>query len=174
MACDDVSRAALDPGMVHTARKTEMEFCKGMVVYDRVPRSEQREKQSKSIIIKWIDVNQGYFESPNIRSRLVGKEFRTGLDDTLYASTPPLEALRPLISRVATVAEGEPSNEMIINDVSLAHFYAKCTRCLYVGLPKEDLETHPDNLGLLRLSLYVTRDATLILATDPGRTSCHL
>ena len=32
MACDDVSGAALDPSMVHTARKTEMDYFKGMVV----------------------------------------------------------------------------------------------------------------------------------------------
>ena len=73
MACDDVSGAVLDPGMVHTARKTEMDYFKGMVVYDRVPRSEQWETKGKIIGTKWIDVNKGDVENPDIRSRLVGK-----------------------------------------------------------------------------------------------------
>ena len=47
MACDDVSSATLDAGMVHTARKTEMDYFNGMVVYDRVPRSEQWETKGK-------------------------------------------------------------------------------------------------------------------------------
>ena len=45
------------------------------------------------------------------------------------------------------MVEGEPGNEIIINDVSRAYFYAKCTRCLYVELPAEDPEAHPDFLG---------------------------
>ena len=47
IACDDVSGAVLDPGMVHTARKTEMDYFKGMVVYDRVPMSEQWRRRAK-------------------------------------------------------------------------------------------------------------------------------
>ena len=57
------------------------------------------------------------------------------------------------------MVEGEPGNEIMINDVSRAYFYAKCTRCLCVELPAEDPEAHPDFLGRLRLCLYGTRDA---------------
>ena len=49
----------------------------------------------------------------------------------------------------------------MVNDVSRACFYAKCTRCLYVELLPEDPETHLDYLGRLRLCLYGTRDAAL-------------
>ena len=55
----------------------------------------------------WIDTNQGDAEHPNVRCRLVGKEFRTGPDDALFASTPPLEALRLIISRAATLGPGQ-------------------------------------------------------------------
>ena len=160
-ANDDVSGADLNPTMVHEARATEMGFFKGMGVYDRVPRSEQWETGGKIIGTKWIDTNKGDFDNPKIRSRLVGKEFRTGPDDALYASTPPLEALRLLMSRAATYTEGKPVNEVMINDVSRAYFYAKCSRCLYVELPPEDPEAHPDYFGRLRLCLYGTRDAAL-------------
>ena len=49
----------------------------------------------------------------------------------------------------------------MVNDVSRAYFYAKCSRVIYIELPKEDPEAHPDYLGRLRLCLYGTRDAAL-------------
>jgi hypothetical protein len=96
-----------------------------MGVYDRVPRSEQRESGGKIIGTKWIDVNKGDFDNPKIRSRLVGKEFRTGPDDALFASTPPLEALRLIVSRAATLGARGNKKELMVNDVSRAYFYAK-------------------------------------------------
>ena len=161
VACDDVSGALLDPNLIHEARSTEIDYFKNMGVYERVPRSEQLETRGKIIGTKWIDTNKGDCAHPKIRSRLVGKEFRTGPDDALYASTPPLEALRLIVSRAATYSNGELAKEVMVNDVSRAHFYAKCSRCLYVELPKEDPEAHPDFLGRLRLCLYGTRDAAL-------------
>ena len=38
----------------------------------------------------------------NIADRLVGQEFNTGKNDELYASTPPLEVLRFVVSSAAT------------------------------------------------------------------------
>ena len=110
---------------------------------------------------KWIDVNKGDFDNPRIRCRLVGKEFRTGPDDALYASTPPLEALRVILSRAATVDVGGSEREIMVNDVSRAYFYAKMTRPLYIEIPSEDPKASPELLGRLRLCLYGTRDAAL-------------
>ena len=59
-----------------------------------VPRSHQRQNGGKIIGTRWAEVNKGDAESPNCRSRLVGREFNVGGDDTLYAAPPPLEALR--------------------------------------------------------------------------------
>jgi hypothetical protein len=116
----------------------------------------------------WIDTNKGDSENPNVRCRLVGKEFRTGPDDALFASTPPLEALKLIISRAATLGIDGKKHEVMINDVSRAYFYAKCTRDLYVELPVEDLEAHPDFIGKLRLCLYGTRDAALNWQETPS------
>ena len=160
-AVDDISGACLDPESVKIARGVEMGFFKDMKVYEKVPRAEQKETGGKIIGTKWIDVNKGDSDNPRIRSRLVGKEFRTGPDDALFASTPPLEALRAVISRAATVGPGEEKKEVMVNDVSRAYFYAKCTRCIYIELPKEDPDAHPDYLGRLKLCLYGTRDAAL-------------
>ena len=105
-AYDDVSGACLDPGLVRAGRGVEINFFETMGVYERVPRTEQQQTKGKIIGTKWIDTNRGYFDNPRIRSCLAGKEFCTGPDDALYASTPPLEALRLLISRAATTGQG--------------------------------------------------------------------
>ncbi len=109
----------------------------------------------------WSDTNKGDADNPNVRCRLVGKEFRTGPDDALFAITPPLDALRLIISRASTLGAGNKKSEIMINDVSRAYFYAKCTRDLYVELPVEDPDYDPNFIGKLRLCLYGTRDAAL-------------
>ena len=117
-AIDDVSNAYLDPSLVKEARSVEMGFFKDMKVYERVPRAEQEKTGGNIIGAKWIDVNKGDSDNPRIRSRLVGKEFLTGPDDALFASTPPLEALRAVMSRAATVGPGEDKKEIMVNDVA--------------------------------------------------------
>ena len=79
----------------------------------------------------------------------------------MSASTPPLEALRLIVSRAAALGAGGEKKELMVNGVSRAYFYAKCTRTIYIELSPEDPEAHPDDLGRLRFCLYVTRDAVL-------------
>ena len=140
-AVDDISGALLDPKLVHEGRATEMKCFNGMRVYDRVPRDEQRRTGGKVIGTKWIDVNKGDLDRPNIRCRLVGKEFRTTPDDALYASTPPFKALRIILSRAATWDHDGGEREIMINDVSRAYFYAEATRCMYIELPRGPTQT---------------------------------
>ena len=61
-----------------------------------------RNRQGKVIGVRWVDVNKGDSIHKDYRSRLVGKEFRSGIDHSLYAATPPLESLRAIISYAAT------------------------------------------------------------------------
>ena len=142
-----------------------------MRVYDRVPRSEQMETGGKIIGTKWIDVNKGDIDRPNIRCRLVGKEFRTTPDDALYASTPPLEALRAIISRAATWTEEGTEREIMINDVSRAYFYAKATRCMYIELPREDPLLRCEFVGPSPSLLIRNSRRRAELAADPERSS---
>ena len=87
----------------------------------------------KLIGVKWVIVNKGDQENPDIRARLVGKEFRTHNDDSLYAATPPLEALRLIVSHAATLnSTGEAMREVMVNDVRRAYFYAKATRDVFI------------------------------------------
>ena len=109
--------------------------------------------------MRWVDVNKGDSTDPEYRSRLVGREFAIGRDDALYAATPPLEALRLIISHAATHGEESARRMVMVNDVRRAYFYAKINRDVYIELPKEDPEYGKGKLGKLKLCLYGTRDA---------------
>ena len=159
MAWDDVSNENLVPELVHQARAVEMEYFEKLGVYDKVPRSHQLTTGGKIIGVRWVDVNKGDAVDVNYRSRLVGREFNVGRDDALYASTPPLEALRLIVSHAATISESGARRSIMINDVRRAYFYAKIQRDVYVELPKEDKDHGTGMLGKLRLCLYGTRDA---------------
>ena len=125
------------------------------------PSTEQKETGGRRIGTKWIDVNKGDSDNPRIRCWLVGKQFRIGPDDAAYASTPPLEALRVVLSRAATVEVGVSEREIMVNDVSRAYFYAKMTRPLYIEIPAEDPTASPGMLGRLQLCMYGVRDTAL-------------
>ena len=115
----------------------------------------------KMISVKWLDTSTGDRDNPNYRSRLVGREFNDSKDDTLYASTPPLEALRAIISHASTVEVDRPGErrELMVNDVRRAYFYAKQQRSVFINLPVEDDEAQEGEVGQLLLCLYGTRDA---------------
>ena len=162
IAKDDVTGNELVPDLVRAARAEEMVYFKKLGVYKVVPRSDQRRTGGKVIGTRWVDVNKGDSSNPNCRSRLVGREFNVGRDDSLYAATPPLEALRLILSNAATRIPGGGGGErkaIMINDVWRAYFYARATRDLYVEIPPEDDEAGPNVLGKLELCLYGTRDA---------------
>ena len=137
-----------------------MEYFEKLGVYTRVPKSHEQRTGGKIIGTRWVDVNKGDETTRNYRSRLVGKEYTTYADDSVYAATPPLEALRLVISHAATRegVTGKSGKQLMINDVARAYFYAKSKRTVYIQLPAED-EQGEGMLGLLNLCLYGTRDA---------------
>ena len=157
-AYDDISFAALPAEMVREARKLEIEYVKSMGVYSKVHKSEAVGK--KIIKLRWIDVNKMDAANPLIRSRLVAKEYNDHVDPNLFAATPPIEALRYLLSKAATTGRGKKA--VMLNDVSRAFFNAKVTREVYIQLPAEDVGPgEKDLVGRLNLCLYGTRDAAM-------------
>ena len=62
-------------------------------MYTKVPRDHARRDGCKVITTKWIDVNKGNEKTPNVRSRLVGRELKLDNRLDLFAATPPLESL---------------------------------------------------------------------------------
>ena len=102
------------------------------------------------ITVRWVDVNKGDDASPDIRSRFVARQIRGAHEDPAFAPTPPLEALRTVLSYAATDMENEkpkcrePSSpnrvQISLIDISRAYFDAKChpAKPTYAALPSED------------------------------------
>ena len=149
---------------VLVARKQELEYISQKQVWEIVPREEAIRNGWKVIESRWVDINKGDDVAPLYRSRLVGKEFADKKVEGLFVGTPLLEALRFLVHEAATVEGEEEEQEKVVmvNDVSRAFFEAKAIRKLCVELPSECPESWGGcNVGLLKQSLYGTRDAAM-------------
>lgn len=159
---DNISGNVFDNDLAHKAAALDIQYVRDMRVYAYVDRSHQRGARGPLNGTKRVIVNKGDTSNPDVRARLVGREFRSGSEDSLYASTPPLEALRYLISDVATRESDiqEPTGIMI-SDVRRAYFHALATRDVYIELPPEDLQKKPKLLGKLRVCVYGTRGAAV-------------
>ena len=106
-----------------------------------------------------------------MRSRLVARQIRQAGEEAIFAPTPPLEALRSIISIAATdfpgklphvrEAASEQRTQISAIDISRAYFNASTEGAdpTYVMLPPE----HPDHsrgkCGLLLKHMYGTRAA---------------
>ena len=123
------------------ARKLELEFFEKMGVYTRVTRAEALASSKGKIIQgRWIDVNKGSSEISDYRSRYVGKELNRGQAATLdlYAATPPLEALKLLVSTCAT--EQVCQMHLMLSDVKGAYFHTH--RALVSCMSSCQMRTH--------------------------------
>ena len=160
MAYDDVTGMPLNRRKVEAARREEIQYVRDKKVWTKIPRAEAQRQGYKIIKTRWIDINKGDDENPVYRSRFVAKEFNTGEVAGLFAGTPPLEAVRYLVHEAATW-QGE-EKIIMINDVARAFFEAAALRKVCIELPEEDKspsDQAKDLVGLLRMSLYGTRDA---------------
>ena len=112
-------------------------------------RSEAERRSIRIVGTRWLDINKGDEEVENYRSRLVAKGFNQGKEEGIFAATPPLEALKLLISDVATVGEkGTEEKILMVNDVARAFFEADMKKELCVELPEERIvEGEGDMLG---------------------------
>ena len=107
---------------VRQAKMEEIEYVRKMGLYTKVPIKDCIAKTGKQpIATRWIDVNKQDTINPLYRSRLVGKEFNTYNDLSLYAATPPIEALR-LILHLAATNYQTANYKIMTNDVSRAFF----------------------------------------------------
>lgn len=94
-----------------------------------------------------------------IRSRWVAKQFRGSDNEEWFAATPPIEALRALISE-ATSGKRR-TKRLLICDVSRAFFYAPVQHDIYVELAPEVMTEPGDEhrCAKLRMSMYGTKAA---------------
>ena len=87
---DDMSGKELNPSLVKAARGEEMEEFKKHTVYKKVPLNQCLQETGRQPIgVRWVDVNKGDDESPNVRCRIVAKYFNIDKRPDLFAATPP-------------------------------------------------------------------------------------
>ena len=178
-AWDDLSGELLDAGEVGKARQKEIGYIDDKHVWKKITRAEAERKGWKIVRTRWIDTNKGDEKKPDIRSRLVAKEFNDSEIDGLFAATPPLEALRLLVSDAATVVPGHGKKIIMINDVARAFFEAPVKRIVCVELPeeamtREEIDAGTPLVGLLQMSLYGTRDAAVNFQAEVAKLMTSL
>ena len=159
---DDVNGGLLPAEEVKKARTLEMDYFKKQGVYRKVPVTQCYTGGLRPITVRWLDTNKGDPEKPNYRSRLVAREIKAAKkpeeqlpQNLLFSSTPPLEAMRYLLS----ACKGRRL-KLGLWDISRAHFYGVPKRRIYVELAPEDAEE--GFCGLLEKSMYGCQDAPAI------------
>ena len=160
-AWDDVRGGDLPVEKVREARNEEIKFMQSKGIWEVVPTKECWEKTgSKPVSVRWVDTNKGGAGEMIVRSRLVARDFKgndKGRDD-LFAETPPLEALRLLLSRAATRRRDGGVRKLLFIDVRKAHLNPICEEDVYVELPAEVGESE-GKCGKLKHWLYGFRPA---------------
>ena len=118
---DDVTDKELPWSAVRKARELELKYLRDLGVYEKVDEKEAIERYGITPIdTKWIDTDKAFEGEPmQIRSRICAREFKSDDRPDLYAGTPPLEALKAIIS-IAANHKGTFSIRHI--DVSRAYF----------------------------------------------------
>ena len=74
-----------------------------------VPMEEAKRTTGRPpITVRWVHVNKGDDDVPNLRARLVAREMRGAGEEAIFAPTPPLEGLRTVLSLAATQLPTSP------------------------------------------------------------------
>lgn len=159
---DDRSGKEFPTTMGRKARKSEITTMKEMKVYDKVPLRVVRARGGTIIDVRWLDVNKADFGlTPDVRSRMVAKDFATTARDDIFAGILALEAVKLLLSLVASSGNGRrPQKRIMVLDAKRALLYADMKREVYIRLPAEDTENDKEEMvGRLRKAMYGTREA---------------
>ena len=167
---DDVGGGWLDPALVREARQDEVNEFNRYGVIDIAPRKQFEEHKKrealagqkiKPIDIWWSDTNKVTEDEPEMRSILCAREIKrlreigvTDIADNapdLFASMPPIEAIRRFISLLM-------SRRSSSFDIKRAYFNALAAReHLYIEVPLELISegTDPSTvIDILRKSMY--------------------
>ena len=126
-----------------------------MHVFDKVPIAQCWERTSKAPLkARWVDIDKG----TRYRSRWVAKQFKGSDSEEWFAATPPIEALRALISHTTS---GPKKKALMVCDVSRAFFHAPVQHEISVELCEEAKKTLEDNnmCAKQRISMYGTMAA---------------
>ena len=150
-----------DSALVHRAKMEEKDFIDKMGVYDIVPRSDAAKKGCRVIRTRWVTVNKGSDDAPQLRARWVAQEIRGRCGDKheYFSETPDLSLVKAVIAHAAWLAESEDI-VVAVFDVGRAYFYSEEKRDTFVELPDYvPAECRATRVGKLRKALYVTCQA---------------
>ena len=125
-AWDDHTGASLESKKVKGARQLEMEYYDKMHVFDEVPIAQCWKRTGKAPLrARWLDIDKGTRK----QRRWVAKQFKGSDSEEWFAATPPIEALRALISHTMS---GPKTKALMVCDVSRAFFYAAVQHEIFV------------------------------------------
>ena len=143
-----------------------------MGVYSYVPQEEALSDPEGIVIdVRWVIVNKVTKQEPNVRCRLVGREFaEKGNRDDLFAGTPPLVTIRVLLSLLAKRRAEESDIPAMVIDVKGAFLYGRTKRRVYIWLPEEDERSSEGFMGRLEKAMYGTRDAPQVWQEEVRNT----
>ena len=117
---DDNKGGRLDPELCAKARREEVKYIR------RHKMLCSRETGKAPIKTGWAETDKGQPGKTDVRASWVAKEYKTHDRPELYASTPPLEALKVVLSEIAT---GERKGKVLaLVDVRRAYFNAPARR----------------------------------------------
>ena len=161
-AWDDVNDIPLPLGQVKAARIEEMGHMKSKI-FKVVKKEEAWRVTGKApISTKWVDTDKTHGTGvPMVRSRWVARDFKDPKEkdrEDLFSATPPLEMIRFMLSRQATVRDDGEERKTMYLDIKKAHLAPLCMSDVYVELPAE-AEVAEDECGKLIHWLYGCRPA---------------
>ncbi len=120
----------LDLELVRLGRLKELEQTQRRNVYKKIAPGEALGRRVKS---KWVDEIRGKQGVEEARSRLAAMEFNTFGREDLSASTPPIVAMRLVVSLAAS---NGPRRQLAIYDVSVVFFHAEIDELITVIPPR--------------------------------------
>lgn len=145
---DSKTGEVLDPELVEAARSEEMRFMNDLGMFaDATVEECISHTGKKPVDTKWVDVNKGSKQDPQVRSRLVARDFKPKGEPArgdLFAAMPPLEAKKMLFS----IASSHPGvwhegrlhrPKLMFIDVKKAHLngVVREGEFAYVQLPQD-------------------------------------
>ena len=169
---DESTRSPLDGDLVRAAIRKELDYFESKGVWKLEPVAMAKQRTGKEpITVRWVHTNKGDDQNPNMRARLVAREMRNSGDEAIFAPTPPLEALRTVLSLAVTQLPWQaprcrdPNSEdrvqVYLVDISRAYFNAKVDQRFptFVALPPEHPQYGKGLCGRLIRHMYGTRSA---------------
>jgi hypothetical protein len=144
-AWDDLKGGELKMEEVNKARGEEVGYMIKRTIWRLTPTAECWRKTGRAPIgTRWVDTNKGTESDPDVRCRLVARDFKVKADkgrEDLFAATPPAEAERMALSRAVTRSWTKCGRrrlrKVMFIDAKKAHLNPPCNEDVYIELPDE-------------------------------------